>query len=50
MGKEKYTQKTISVSKNGKKKQVIRITEIEGRKNRKGQVYKQTETLHLGNS
>jgi len=43
MGKEKYTQKTISVSKNGKKK-------IEGRKNRKGQVYKQTQTLHLGNS
>tara|TARA_R110002020_G_scaffold309888_1_gene525760 strand:+ start:1146 stop:1295 length:150 start_codon:yes stop_codon:yes gene_type:complete len=49
MGKQNYTEKTISVSKDGKKKQVIRITEIDGRKNRKGEIYKQTQTLHLSN-
>ena len=41
--------KTISTSSNGKKKQVVEHTIIEGRKNRLGQPYKTSRTRHTTN-
>ena len=37
----------ISKSKNGKTMQIVRITKHEGTKNRKGEVYKTSRTLHV---
>ncbi len=44
-----YTQTTVSVKRNGKMKQVIRTTVLNGRKNRKGEPYKISETKHIPN-
>ncbi len=49
MANKNFTEKTISVSKNGKMKQVIRHTVIKGVKNRKGEPYVTSQTLHLKN-
>ena len=40
MEKKSYKEKIVSISKNGKMKQVIRTRVIEGIKNRKGEKYK----------
>jgi len=44
-----FTEKTISISKNGKWKQVVRHTVVKGVKNRKGEKFKTSQTLHLKN-
>ena len=49
MAKKNYTEKTISVSKNGKMKQVVRHTVVKGVKNRKGEPCVFSQTLHLKN-
>jgi len=49
MKNKNYTEKVISISKNGKMKQVIRTRVIEGNKNRKGEKYKTSQTLHIKN-
>lgn len=49
MANKNYTEKTISVSRNGKKKQVVRHTIINGVKNRRGGSYIFSETKHLSN-
>jgi len=49
MANKNYKEKTISISANGKMKQVVRIREIEGVKNRKGEKFKTSQTLHLKN-
>ncbi len=49
MANRNYTEKTISVSKNGKTKQVVRHRVVNGVKNRKGQPYIMSQTLHLKN-
>lgn len=48
MAKE-VSEKTISVSRNGKWKQVVRHTVVKGVKNRKGEPYVTSQTLHLKN-
>tara|TARA_R110002051_G_C8400107_1_gene448356 strand:+ start:338 stop:487 length:150 start_codon:yes stop_codon:yes gene_type:complete len=45
--KNETTEKLISKSANGKTRQVVRITKHKGEKNRKGEVYKTSRTLHL---
>ena len=45
--KDEIVEKLISKSKDGKKRQVVRITKHKGHKNRKGDVYKTSRTLHL---
>ena len=45
-----YTEKIVSVSKNGKMKQVIRTRVTNGIKNRKGEEYKTSQTLHIKNT
>ena len=40
-------QTTISTSANGKMKQVVDITTIDGRKNNKGKPYKTSVTRHI---
>ena len=47
MEKKNYKEKIVSISKNGKMKQVIRTRVIEGIKNRKGEKYKVSQTLHI---
>ncbi len=49
MKKKNYTEKVVSISKNGKMKQVIRTRVIDGIKNRKGEKYKTSQTLHIKN-
>ena len=49
MANKNFTEKTISVSKNGKMKQIIRHTVVKGVKNRKGEPYVTSQTLHLKN-
>ena len=49
MANRNYTEKTISVSKNGKMKQVVRHRVVNGVKNRKGEKFKTSQTLHLKN-
>ncbi len=44
-----FTEKTISISKNGKWKQVVRHTVVKGVKNRKGEPCVFSQTLHLKN-
>jgi len=45
--KDEIVEKLISKSANGKKRQVVRITKHKGIKNRKGEVYKTSRTLHF---
>jgi len=45
--KDETIEKLISKSADGKKRQVVRITKHEGIKNRKGEVYKTSRTLHF---
>ena len=45
--KNETVEKLISKSANGKTRQVVRITKHKGSKNRKGEVYKTSRTLHL---
>jgi len=45
--KDEIVEKLISKSADGKKRQVVRITKHKGHKNRKGEVYKTSRTLHL---
>jgi len=47
MKNKNYIEKLVSISKNGKMKQVIRTIVIEGIKNRKGEKYKVSQTLHI---
>ena len=47
MENKNYKEKIVSISKNGKMKQVIRTRVIEGIKNRKGEKYKVSQTLHI---
>jgi len=49
MANKNYTEKTISISKNGEWKQVVRHTVVKGVKNRKGGDYILSQTLHLKN-
>ncbi len=39
--------KVISKSSDGKMMQIVRITKHEGTKNRRGEVYKTSRTLHV---
>jgi len=45
--KDEVIERLISKSANGKKRQVVRITKHKGIKNRKGEVYKTSRTLHF---
>ena len=45
--KDERVEKLISKSTDGKTRQVVRITKHKGYKNRKGDVYKTSRTLHL---
>jgi|TARA_R110002074_G_scaffold211726_1_gene381187 hypothetical protein len=45
--KDETVEKLISKSTDGKTRQVVRITKHKGYKNRKGDVYKTSRTLHL---
>ena len=45
--KDEVVEKLISKSAHGKTRQVVRITKHKGSKNRKGEVYKTSRTLHL---
>ena len=45
--KDETVERLISKSADGKTRQVVRITKHKGHKNRKGEVYKTSRTLHL---
>ena len=45
--KDEIIERLISKSKDGKTRQVVRITKHRGIKNRKGEVYKTSRTLHF---
>ena len=45
--KNETIERLISKSKDGKTRQVVRITKHKGYKNRKGEIYKTSRTLHL---
>lgn len=49
MTNKDYKEFTISTSKNGKMKQVVRHTVVKGVKNRKGEPCVFSQTLHLKN-